>query len=165
MEIVAVVSRIVHVATAIVLVGGSSFMLMVLMPAAKQIPEDVHATLRDAITGRWKKFVHIGVLLFLITGFYNYLRAIPLHKGDGLYHILIGTKVLLAFGVFFLAAALVGRSPGLQKIRDNRAKWLRVLVLLAAVIVGLAGYAKVRPAPIQDTASTVYTSRAVDTTP
>ena len=37
MEIVAIVSRLVHVGTAITLVGGSAFMLLVLMPAAKAL--------------------------------------------------------------------------------------------------------------------------------
>ena len=119
-------------------------MLLVLMPSAKLIPDDAHQKLREAVTGRWKRFVHTGVLLFLVTGFYNYIRAIPSHKGDGLYHALIGTKMLLAFGVFFLAAALVGRSPALEKIRANRAMWLKVLLLLAGIIVAIGGYVRVR---------------------
>ena len=140
-------SRYIHILTAIVLVGGSSFLLLVLMPAAKLIPDDAHEKLREAVTGRWKRFVHTGILLFLVSGFYNYIRAIPLHKGDGPYHALIGTKMLLALVVFFLAAALVGRSPALESIRQSRAKWLKVIVLLSAIVVGLASYAKVRGIP------------------
>ena len=147
MEFIEVISRIVHIGTAIVLIGGSVFMLLVLMPAAKLLPDEAHQSLRTAITGRWKRFIHAGILLFLISGFYNYLQAIPLHKGDGPYHALIGTKILLAFGVFFLAAAMVGRSPALEPIRKNRIKWLKVLVLLAAIIVAIGGYAKVRGVP------------------
>lgn len=140
--------------TAIVLIGGSVFTLLVLMPAAKLLSEDSESQLRQAVTGRWKRFVHAGILLFLASGFYNYIKAIPLHKGDGLYHGLIGGKMLLAFGVFFLAAAMVGRSPALEPIRQNRKTWLTVLVALSVVIVGLASYAKVRgvteltPAPV-----------------
>lgn len=146
MWIIDIVSRIVHVATAITLVGGSIFTLFVLLPSAKELSEESHAKLAAAVAGRWKRFVHIGVLLFLVSGFYNYIQAIPDHRGDGLYHALLGTKMLMALVVFFLAAALVGKSPKLEPIRRNRAKWLKVLVLIAATIVTISGFVKVRGA-------------------
>ena len=144
MQWIDIVSRIVHVGTAITLVGGSTFILLVLMPSTRELADEASERLSKAVIGRWKKFVHIGVMLFLLSGFYNYTRAIPDHKGDGLYHALIGTKMLLALFVFFLAAALVGRSPALEGIRRNRSKWLKVLVILAAVIVCISGFVKIR---------------------
>jgi uncharacterized membrane protein len=147
MSIVDVISRVVHVGTAITLVGGAVFTLCVLMPAAKQLSEQSHDQLSAAVKGRWKRFVHIGVVLFLVSGFYNYWRAIPLHQGDGLYHALVGTKMLLALGVFFIAAALVGRSQKLESIRRKRGTWLTVMVLLAATIVAISGFVKVRGLP------------------
>jgi uncharacterized membrane protein len=145
-DLVPLVSRWIHVGTSIVLIGGTVFMRFVLGPAAAAtLSEGEHAALRDRVLGTWKRFVHIGILLFLLSGFYNYLAvALPNHKGDSLYHALMGTKILLALVVFFFASALVGRSAGLQKIRDNRAKWLLVLVLLSVVIVGIAGFLKIR---------------------
>lgn len=139
-----VLSRIVHVSTAIALVGGSLFTLVVLAPSSRLLSDEAQATLGDAIRGRWKRFVHIGIALFLLSGFYNYFVAIPLHKGDGLYHGLIGGKMLLAFFAFFLAAAMVGRSPKLERFRSNRLFWLRVWILVAAVIVAISGFLKVR---------------------
>ncbi|NND98073.1 MAG: hypothetical protein HKN47_12165 [Pirellulaceae bacterium] len=155
MLIVDILSRIIHVLTAITLVGGSIFTLLVLLPSAKELTEDAHNTLAAAVTGRWKRFVHNGILLFLVTGMYNYVRAVPLHKGDGLYHALVGTKMLLALGIFFLAAALVGRSAKLESIRQHRAKWLRVLVLLAVVVVAISGFVKVRGPVTADVAAQV----------
>ncbi len=148
-----VLSRIIHVGTAITLIGGSAFMLLVLIPAARQLGDEAHDKLAAAIQSRWKRFVHIGVTLFLISGFYNYLQAIPNHKGDGLYHALIGTKILLALVVFFIAAALVGRSTKLESMRQNRSKWLTILVLIAAVIVAISGFVKVRGVPVQPAAT------------
>ncbi len=144
MELLNIVSRIVHVATAITLVGGTVFTLFVLMPSAKLLSQDAHDLLAVEVKARWKRFVHVGILLFLITGFYNYFQAIGLHKGDGLYHGLVGTKILLAFGIFFIASALVGRSAKLQAMRDKKSFWLKVLVLMAAAIVAISGYVKVR---------------------
>ena len=48
MEILDTISRFVHIGTAIVLVGGSVFTLMVLMPAAKKLPDEPHAQLAEA---------------------------------------------------------------------------------------------------------------------
>ena len=139
-----VVSRITHLSTAIVLVGGTVFTALILMPSAKALSDESHDLLASEIKSRWKRFVHVGILLFLVSGFYNYFQAMPLHKGDGLYHGLIGTKMLLAFALFFIAAALVGRSAKLQSMRENRAFWLKTMIVMAAVIVGISGYLKIR---------------------
>lgn len=141
-----VLSRIVHVSVAIVLVGGTVFMRFVLLPAARELPEPEHDQLRQRLLARWKRVVHSGILMLLISGFYNYMKQIPLHKGDGLYHALLGTKMILALIVFFIASALVGRSAAFETMRQNRAKWLGVLVLLSALIVGISGVVKVRGA-------------------
>lgn len=147
MEVFDILSRIVHVGTAITLVGGSVFTLLVLMPSAKELPDAEHEQLAAAIKARWKRFVHIGVTLFLVSGLYNFIRAIPNHRGDSLYHAMLGTKMLLALVVFFLAAALVGRSAKLEPIRRQKGKWLKVLVILAAIIVAISGFVKVRGIP------------------
>lgn len=143
-----VLMRWVHVGTAIVVLGGSVFMRFVLMPAAAPLPEADHDALRGRIMSRWRKIVMIGIALFLLSGFYNYLVvAVPGHKGDGLYHGLMGTKILLAFVVFFLASALTGRSKGLEGIRQSSRKWLAVTIVLAAITAAIGGYLKVaRPA-------------------
>ena len=137
--VLAVVSRWIHVGSAVVLVGGTSFMKFVAGPVLqRQSPE-----LFQAIRGRWKKFVHGGIALLLLSGTFNYLRAMPSHKGDSLYHALIGPKIILAFVVFFFASVLVGRSAGTQKFRDNSGKWTTVVLLLASLIIALSGVVKV----------------------
>ena len=147
MWIVDVISRILHIGTAITLIGGSIFMLWVLIPSAKQLDDDSHQKLAGLISSRWKQFVHIGVTLFLISGFYNFVRALPQHRGDSLYHAILGTKILIAMVVFFIATALVGRSAKLESMRRNRETWLKVLVTLALVIVAMSGFVKVRGIP------------------
>lgn len=140
-------SRILHVGTAIVVVGGTFFVRFILLPAAtRELSETDHARLRERVMSGWKKVVHGGIALFLATGFLNYGRVLYLgtHKGDGLYHALLGTKILLAFVVFFLASALVGRSPAFAGLRQNPRKWLLVNLLLAAVIVAISGFLRVR---------------------
>jgi uncharacterized membrane protein len=144
-----IASRILHVLTAIVLLGGSSFMLLVLLPELKSGEESTRSQLVTGLRNRWKRFVHPGILLFLVTGFYNYFRAMPNHKGDGLYHALIGTKIILAFGIFFLASALVGRSAAFEGMRKDSSKWLTILCLLGLIIVAISGFVKVSSSVVQ----------------
>lgn len=142
--ILPLISRWAHIGTAILLVGGTAFFRLAVIPAL----EGEHGDLLAKIRGNWKKFVHIGVLVFLVSGLYNYIAVgIPQHKGDGLYHALIGTKMLLAMYVFFLASVLVGSKPGSQKYRNDARKWTGVMLLVAMVIVGISGFAKVRGVP------------------
>ena len=98
--------------------------------------------------GRWRRFVHGGIALLLASGLYNFLVVtMPAHKGDGRYHMLVGIKMLLALVLFFLASALVGRSSALQGLRDKARATLSVMILLAAVIVAISGYLKIRGVP------------------
>ncbi len=139
-----VASRLIHVLTAVMLLGGSLFTLLVLVPALEAAEGDAKAKLVDAIRNRWKRFVHAGIALFLISGFYNYFAAMPGHKGDGLYHGLIGTKIILALGLFFIASALVGRSAAFEGFRKSSNKWLKIICLIGIVIVGMSSFVKVR---------------------
>lgn len=142
---IAILSRWVHIGTAIVLVGGTCFLRFVLAPAAAQLTEADSAKLKELVMATWKKYVHAGVALFILSGFYNYLIVqMPLHKGDKIYHMVIGTKILLAFAIFFFAEALVGRSKSFEGMRKNAKFWQMVIILLAAVVVGISGYAKVK---------------------
>jgi len=149
MDLVDYASRWLHVSTAIVLVGGTVFIRFVLTPNAEQLSQNEHDRLRELVTATWRKFVRAGILLFLLTGFYNYFAvAVPKHHGDGLYHALMGTKILLAFGVFFLAEALVGRSAVFAPLREKRKVWLMVLILVAFVIVAISSVLRVRGVPV-----------------
>jgi hypothetical protein len=137
-------SRWVHVVAAVVLLGGSIFQRFVLMPAASELSEAEHLRLREAITRRWKFVVMAGIALLLLTGFYNYLKvAAPAHRGDGFYHGLMGTKILLGLGAFFLASVLTGRSPRFEPLRQNRRRWMSILILLALGAVLIGGALKV----------------------
>lgn len=144
-----VLSRIFHVGTAICLAGGSVYGLFVLLPALRASDESQRIAVLNAAGRYWKRFVMGGTLLLLITGFYNYFRAMPSHDGDGLYHALVGVKILSAFAVFFLAAALVGKSASLQRIRDRRAWWHGVMLILLAGIIAISGFLKVRGVPAE----------------
>lgn len=140
-------SRCLHVLGAIVLLGGAIFTRYVLMPAASQLPEGEHDQLKRGIAKRWKPFLHGGITIVLLSGFYNYWIAMGPHKGDGKYHMLMGIKILLAMVVFFIASVLPGRIPAFEGMRRNARTWLTITILCATVVVAIAGFLKVRPIP------------------
>ncbi len=137
--ILGIVSRWLHIGSAIVLLGGSICLKFVVGPVLK----DQSQELKEAVRGRWKRFVHAAIGGLLLSGIYNYVKALPLHKGDGLWHAMVGAKIILALGVFLIASVLVGRSKGTQKFRDNAAKWTTIAILLGLLIVAMSGIAKV----------------------
>ncbi len=147
MIVLELLTRWAHVGAAIVLMGGAIFTRFVLLPAAAELPEDQHLALKERIRVRWSKIVAGGILLLLVSGFYNFAMGIPQHKGQPLYHALVGTKMLLGFAAFFLASVLAGRSPKFAPLRANAKKWLGVLIAITAIVSGIGGYLRVGVTP------------------
>jgi uncharacterized membrane protein len=140
-EILRLVMRWLHVIAAIVAVGGSTFLRLVLMPVAgKVLADEEHERLRQPLMRRWKIFVHTSIFLFLVSGFYNYLVVtLPEHSGQPLYHMGMGIKILLAVVVIVLAIGLTSRFGWSAALRAKPARWLGVLLLCAYLIVLIAG--------------------------
>ena len=141
MNVVLLISRWIHLASAIVAIGGAVFMLFALLPAAKAtLTDEVHERFREAVRARWAKFVHAAVALLLLTGSINFaILALPPKIKALPYHPIFGVKLLAAFAVFFIAEALMSRGPGFAGIRAKRAKWLGILLALGGLIVLLSG--------------------------
>jgi uncharacterized membrane protein len=150
-----VFSRWIHVGSAIVILGGTFFLRVVVIPAAAGLSDGEHSAFRGRLMATWRKFVYIGITLFLLSGFYNYITvSVPRHRGDGLYHGLMGVKMLLAFVIFFLASALAGRSKAFEGMRLANRRWLAIILVLGFLIVGISGYLKVgRPGSVAEAAS------------
>ena len=146
--ILAILSSLLHVWAAIALMGGAIYLRCALIPAASELPDDAHDGLKARLKQRWKKVVMIGIAVLLLSGFYNYLVVgVPSHQGQKLYHPLMGVKMLLAFGVFFLASALVGRSAKFESLRQHPKKWLSLLIVLSTIVVGIGSVLKVAAPP------------------
>jgi len=133
-----IVMRWLHVMSAIAAAGGTIFALVALLPALKELPDDLKKQVHERVRPRFAKLVMISIAALLISGFYNYIFVkVPVHAGQGLYHGLMGVKILFAMAVFFIASALVGRAPAFEGLRQKRAKWMTLNVVMAAVIVAI----------------------------
>ncbi len=138
--------RWLHLVAAIIAVGGAVFARFALLPAMHLVPEDARGQFHEAIRARFSRLIMVSIALLLVTGFYNYLRnEVPAHHGQGLYHGLMGTKILAALAVFFIASALVGRSPAFEPIRAKRKRWLTLNVLLGLTIVAIGAILRAIP--------------------
>lgn len=138
----AVLSRFLHVGSAIVAVGGTVFQRFILAPALAALPEESRREVAGRILGRWRIVVHSSIALLLATGIYNATRTFPAHRGVPLYHGIFGVKILAALAVFGVAAVLTGKSARAEAMRRRSPAWMGVLVLLATFIVLLSGVLK-----------------------
>lgn len=142
-NIIALLSRWVHILSVVVAIGGSIFMRFALMPAADEsLSAEQHGLLRAGIMKRWRMAVHTCVALLLITGSFNFYMTFR----DGVkpipYHPIFGLKLILAFTVFYYAIALTSSSPGFARLREQRRKWLGVQIALAVAAILVSGVLK-----------------------
>ena len=140
-DIVLLLLRWAHILAAMAAVGGAIYARFAVLPgSAASLDEPQREQLRQAISKKWGKFVHGAIAVLLVTGFWNFFRtSIPPALPAIPYHAIFGVKLLLAFGVFFIATALVGKSPAFESMRRHPRYWLGVLIVMGVLIVLLAG--------------------------
>jgi len=151
MDYTALLLRWAHILAAIVAMGGLVFARFGLVPALADIDAATRDRIHDAIRRRWLPWVIGAITVLLASGLANFLifnarvKADPEFWGatwmrQTSYHALFGAKFLLAMVVFYFASALVGRGEGTQWVRNDRAKWLSVTLVLALAVVLLSGW-------------------------
>ena len=139
-QLLGLLFRWLHIVPMAVLVGGTIFMRLALVPASNENPRA--AEFREAIRRRWAKWVGISVLFLLVSGLYNAVTKIMEFDLPSTYHMLVMVKLALGFVVFFIAALLSGRSEKAKKFREQEMKWLNILCAIMLVLILVAGYMK-----------------------
>src|SRR5262245_50504845 len=143
----ALILRWLHIVPAVVAGGATVYGFVALIPALGELPAAEAARLSEAVVRRWRVVFMICTTLLLASGLLNFLLyQAPAHRGQSLYHGIFGLKLLAALVVFFLGAALTGRSAGLAKIRANARFWTGVSAALILLIVLLSGILRGIPA-------------------
>ena len=140
MNSLAILLRWLHIVPAVAAGGATLYAAVALLPTLGELPEADRARWREALTRRWRAVFMACTTLLLGSGLLNFiLYQAPVHKGQALYHALFGMKFLAAMVVFFLGAALTGRSAGLAKIRANAGFWTSVSAVLVILILLMSG--------------------------
>jgi uncharacterized membrane protein len=153
--------RWLHILAAMAAVGGPMFICWALLPATQSLPDEAHRALKEGIRRRWSRVVMIAITFLLVSGLYNLIAFEKASRGWGqdwhdgparIYHLLLGVKLLLALGIFFLASALTGRSEALARFRENAKFWVTVNLALGIVLVGISSQMRmlhIGPPPAQ----------------
>jgi uncharacterized membrane protein len=135
MDLVAFVSKWLHLLSMIGMLGGTTFAWFVLHPALKDKGDDPEAA---AI---WRKYGMMQAALWvlvLLTGFYNYY--VVSSGVTGPYHMFLGMKIMLAILMFLLAMLAAHPAPGLEKITRNKGPLLAIILVMGVVAVGLSAH-------------------------
>lgn len=140
-DIVPILIRWIHIAAAIVAIGGAAFMRFALLPSiGETLSENDREKLVAAVRVRWGRLVRACIGILLLTGVGNFvLLALRAGLKPMPYHALFGVKFIAAMVIFFFASALVGQSPGFAKMRQRPARPLTVIVVLGLAIALLSG--------------------------
>ncbi|MEW4451556.1 hypothetical protein AB1L30_02615 [Bremerella sp. JC817] len=138
------VIRWAHILPAIILVGGTLYMVIALHPAMNATEFAEKPELKTAIRQRWSKVVMICAGLLLISGIVSLvLQATRYDFPQKYYHGVAGIKLLIALVIFYIASLLVGRSQNAEKFREKEGFWLKVNATLAIIVVLMAGTLRV----------------------
>ena len=130
-----IVMRLLHIVGAILLVGGTAFILTCAVPALRTIDDTWRDTVLTLLRKRFARWVWIGIAMLLISGTYNWIASAGEYKAMGpIGNALIGTKVLIAIILFALIWA---QQTGLVRHRSPRAA-LMINIHLGAVVIILA---------------------------
>lgn len=148
-----------HITGAIMLVGSTIFMRTAYVPAKLLAEYDPKPEFAEWLRVAWARLVMISSGQLLISGFVAFYLMMNRDTIDkdafpgSKYHMFFGIKFLLALIVFFLAAALSGRSGLAKKLRQREKFWLTVNMVLAITVVCLAGVLRMGHRSEQSTSS------------
>jgi uncharacterized membrane protein len=121
-DLIGLLSRWVHVVSAVTLMGGVLFARQVLRSAAES----------ELIT-RYAQVLQVAIVGLLVSGLYNLLSKAGVPKG---YHMIFGIKFLLALHVFAMGF-LVARA-GVDAAKRQRQ--LTGMVISGGLILALSAY-------------------------
>src|ERR1051325_9752208 len=130
-----------HVLSAVLAVGGVFFLRFILCPALKKLPPEQASAEKPLLksVGRvFKMVIHSSIAVLVLTGFYRFFRNLDLTRGWKAIQALVGTKILLAFILFFIAIMLTLPREQPNYFQRNRDRWLLVNFVLGSVIILLS---------------------------
>ena len=122
--------RYIHIVSAILAVGGMSFILICLTPAVRLLDDTFRASLDQMVHHRFLRLLWASIAGLTVSGAYNWYMLADQYKAMGpIGNALIGTKVLIAVIMFAVVAA---RSFGLM---TNKRAALMINIHLAAIVI------------------------------
>lgn len=129
----------IHLAAAVVGVGGIAFLLFLLVPSVGVLSAEQRAALMARVQGRFRWVSWAVILLLIGSGLYN-VRAYYWELAWGRAWLMLTIKIVLALLVFLVSLALTLPLPFLSWFRERRQRWLSVALALAMVVILISAY-------------------------
>ena len=136
MDVLPLVSRIIHIFSAVALVGGWIFLLVGVLPALRLVEASLTESIIELAARKYYRVTHLACVLLVVTGAYNWYLNLPIYRNEKIkaaINPLIGTKALIGIVIVmivFLSAFKV--LPG------SPTRWAKVNLVLATVVIILA---------------------------
>ena len=132
-----IVSRALHLLSAIILGGGVFYIRSVL---AETGPDAYFGGRRQV----WARWIAVTSTVLIATGLFNYIMFVRDAKVPGAtalpptYHMLFGVKFLLAIGVMGVASIVAGKTAAAERARASMPRWLNMAWtgIMAIVVIG-----------------------------
>ena len=159
-QLIALLSRWLHIIPAMILVGGTLFLRFSLVPAA--IETNPSSELREAVRKRWARMVMLSILLLLLSGLYNAAQKAINYELSMVYNVMLLLKIILGLAVFYLLSVLSGRSDRAKRLREREPYWLNITSALMIVLVCIAGWMKLSEQPKKDKSAASATVKLTD---
>ena len=153
----AVFFRGLHVITACVVIGSAVFMRLVLPAGLRGLDPAAAESVFLRCRRGFKMIVHSGILLFLVIGIYNAIRAWPTYnQWPGVTHGIFGIHVLLALIAW---AILLYVTAGRELPKASRG-WMKINLVVLALTVAAASTLKFAREYAHDHPKPARTNRA-----
>jgi hypothetical protein len=137
-------SRVLHILSSIILLGGIFYLLAVVAPRVVGGRADAD-TWFNGNRAAWAKWVGITTAVLLATGLFNFVTIIRANEIAKSYHMLGGMKILVGLVIFFFAAILAGKTALADHFREKMKFWLTVTMIVGLVIVIIGSVMRTYP--------------------
>jgi len=123
--VLGVLTRFLHIASVVTLVGGIFYARVVLLP---ELPQS------KALADRFRPWLVATSLTLLATGFYNFFMKASLVPRS--YHMWFGIKFL--FALHIIAVALLLTRPGMAEMK--KANLMKGMVVSGLIVIWISAY-------------------------
>lgn len=144
-DLLMLASRILHILSAIALVGGIFYLWAVVTPTSAPSGADSADQFFGGRRAAWAKWVGIASLLLLVTGLWNFVTMVKLNQLHWSYHMLGTLKIVLGLALMFLAALLAGRTAAADSIRRKWRLWLSICLILGIIVTAVGSIMRTYP--------------------
>lgn len=129
----------IHLAAAVVGIGGIGFIHMILIPSARHLEQAQQDLLFKYVSRRVQWMVWSVVLLLLGSGLYN-IYAYYWGRSWGPHWAWLTIKILLSLCVFFISLGLNLPFAAFDWLRERRGMWLSIAFGLAMIVIFISAY-------------------------